>query len=317
MRKLIKRLLNDQSGSVIVLITLALVALIGCMALVIDVGLVYAQRIKASNAIDAAVIAGVRELPDDPLAAIDVAQSYAQMNGLELEEVAFSISEDYRAISGEVAKVQPMHFARLLGVTEGEVQARATARVGQVGSLPPNVGGVPLAVLQDQVVFGETVTIKEGAGDGTEGWYGCLDFLSLSGGNGGAADYQRYLSYGYDGSAYITNGTLVREEPGVMSGATLNGISYRLNKCINECDRECTAEDHDPNCPRFVIAMVGDLYDKKYFQVHSFVGFFIENVTGVGSESIIQGQFVPGYVSGAEISESVVNNKVYTMELSE
>lgn len=56
MLKTLKEVINNQSGSVIVLVTLALLALVASMALVIDVGLVFAQRIKASNAIDAAVI---------------------------------------------------------------------------------------------------------------------------------------------------------------------------------------------------------------------------------------------------------------------
>lgn len=311
----LKHLFRDESGSVIVLVTLALIALVASMALVIDVGLTYAQRIKASNAVDAAVIAGVRELPQEPLAAIVVAQNYAQMNGLQLEEVTFSISEDQRSLSGWVDKVQPMHFARLLGINTGKVQAAATARVGPVGSLPPKVGGVPLAVLQDEIVFGESMTIKEGAGEGTEGWYGCLDFLSLTGGNGGANDYQHYLSYGYDGSGDIRYGTLILEEPGVMSGPTSEAVNYRINKCKNECDRECIAEDHDPDCPRVVITMVGELYDKKIFEICTFAGFFLEDVTGQGKDSIIQGQYVSCYIPGAEIDESITDNGVYTLEL--
>lgn len=317
MLKTFKELTRNQSGSVIILVTLALVALVASMALVIDVGLVFAQRIKASNAVDAAVLAGVRELPADPAEAIEIAQNYAQMNGLKPGEISFGISEDQRSLSGWVAKEQPMHFARLLGINAGQVQAHATARLGPIGSLPPNAGGVPLGVSQQELVFGETVTLKEGGGSGTEGWYGCLDFLSLTGGNGGAADYRRYLSYGYDGSGYIGYGTLVLEEPGVMSGPTSTGVNYRISKCINECDRECTAEDHDPDCPRVVIAMVGELYDKKFFQVHSFAGFFLEDVTGQGNDSIIRGQYIGCYVPGAEIDETITDNGVYTMELSE
>ncbi len=319
MRKTLRRLLKDDSGSVIVLVTLGMVALIACMALVIDAGVVYAGRMKASNAVDAAVLAGVRELPGDPVAAQDIAEYYLQLNGVdpEADDVTFNISEDCHSITVEVMKEHPMHFARILGINVGEVKAYATARVGAAGSLPPNVGVAPLAVLQDEVVFGEVVTIKDGAGDGTQGWYGCLDLLSLTGGNGGAADYGYYLSHGYDGTGYISYGTLVLEEPGVMSGPTLTGISYRIDKCKNECDRECTAEDHDPNCPRIIIVIVGGLHDKKYFEVQSFAGFFLSDVPGNGVDSTIQGQFVSRDVIGAEIGDAVVDNGVHTMELSE
>lgn len=317
MLKTLKEVINNQSGSVIVLVTLALLALVASMALVIDVGLVFAQRIKASNAIDAAVMAGVRELPQDPLAAIEVAQTYAQMNGLEIEEVDFEISEDQRSLRGWVNKEQPMYFAKVLGIKSGQVQAKATARLGPIGSLPPNAGGVPLGVSQEELVFGETVTLKEGGGGGTEGWYGCLDFLSLTGGNGGAADYQHYLSYGYDGSGYIAYGTLVLEEPGVMSGPTSKAVNYRINKCKDECDRDCTPEDYAPDCPRVVITMVGELVDKKYFEIHSFAGFFLQEVAGQGKDNIIRGQYIGLYIPGAEIDEEMSDNGVYTMELSE
>ena len=134
MLKTLKEVINNQSGSVIVLITLALLALVASMALVIDVGLVFAQRIKASNAIDAAVMAGVRELPQDPLAAIEVAQTYAQMNGLEIEEVDFEISEDQVPRDGST-KNSPCILLRYWALNQDRCRPRLLPAWGQQ-SLP-------------------------------------------------------------------------------------------------------------------------------------------------------------------------------------
>ena len=51
MLKGLKQLFRDESGAAIVIVTIALLVIIGCMALVIDVGVVYAERIQGSNAV--------------------------------------------------------------------------------------------------------------------------------------------------------------------------------------------------------------------------------------------------------------------------
>ena len=63
--------------------------------------------------------------------------------------------------------------------------------------------------------------------------------------------------------------------------------------------------------------MVGELVDKKYFEIHSFAGFFLQEVAGQGKDNIIRGQYIGLYIPGAEIDEEMSDNGVYTMELSE
>ena len=71
---------HDEDGQVAVLVAVVLVVLLGCAALVVDVGLAWAARTRAQTAADAAALAGAAELGKpvgDPLA---VAKTYLDAN---------------------------------------------------------------------------------------------------------------------------------------------------------------------------------------------------------------------------------------------
>ncbi|MGI6469246.1 MAG: pilus assembly protein [Syntrophomonadaceae bacterium] len=319
MLKGLKQLFRDESGAAIVIVTIALLVIIGCMALVIDVGVVYAERIQASNAVDAAVLAGVGELPLNPGNALAIAQNYALANGLSSEQVVFQIQDSGKSIRGIVDYDQPMYFARVFNIYSAKVKPTAKARVGPAGQLGAGMGVVPIAVEQDEIVFDKPMTLKEGGGSGEQGWYGCLDLVSLTKpSGGGASEYEHYLTYGYDGSGTVKRDTLILEENGNMSGPTRRAIEYRIAKCKAECDRECTAADHDPDCPLLVIVPVGKMINNKYFQVESFAAFYLSPTIGNGNNSVITGQYVrPVTVPGAKIDDSIADNGVYTRVLVE
>jgi hypothetical protein len=195
MLKGLKQLFRDESGAAIVIVTIALLVIIGCMALVIDVGVVYAERIQASNAVDAAVLAGVGELPLNPGNALAIAQNYALANGLSSEQVVFQIQDSGKSIRGIVDYDQPMYFARVFNIYSAKVKPTAKARVGPAGQLGAGMGVVPIAVEQDEIVFDKPMTLKEGGGSGEQGWYGCLDLVSLTKpSGGGASEYEHYLT---------------------------------------------------------------------------------------------------------------------------
>jgi hypothetical protein len=71
---------DDQSGQVAIVVALMLVVLLGFAALVVDVGLNWAARTQAQGAADAAALAGVIALPNDPTAAIDDVRHYLNAN---------------------------------------------------------------------------------------------------------------------------------------------------------------------------------------------------------------------------------------------
>ena len=100
------------------------------------------------------------------------------------------------------------------------------------------------------------MTLKEGGGGGTEGWYGCLDFLSLTGG------MEERLITSITLAMVMTAVDTLVAGPGsggtrVMSGPTSKAVNYRINKCKDECDRDCTLRTMT------LIAPGGDYYGRR------------------------------------------------------
>jgi Flp pilus assembly protein TadG len=60
------RLRSRRRGSILPLMVISLVALCGCVALAVDVGLILAARTQCQNAADAAALAGTRALDGAP-----------------------------------------------------------------------------------------------------------------------------------------------------------------------------------------------------------------------------------------------------------
>lgn len=86
-------LISSQKGTVIVVVALMMTVFISFLALVIDVGSLYLERIRLVNTLDAAALAGVQDLPDDPQLAEAKALDYASQNGLD-SNVTVEITDD-------------------------------------------------------------------------------------------------------------------------------------------------------------------------------------------------------------------------------
>jgi Putative Flp pilus-assembly TadE/G-like len=71
---------TGERGSVAVLLALALTALLGFAALVVDIGLSWAVRAEAQTAADAAALAGAARLADGPTAAVTAVRQYLDAN---------------------------------------------------------------------------------------------------------------------------------------------------------------------------------------------------------------------------------------------
>ena len=71
---------GEESGQVIVLFVLSLVALLGIAGLVLDVGTAWVEKRHDQAAVDAAVLAAAAELPESTSAATAAAQDYATRN---------------------------------------------------------------------------------------------------------------------------------------------------------------------------------------------------------------------------------------------
>ena len=176
----LKNKITSEKGSVLVMVALGMVVLLGCASLVTDVGLLYTSRNRLINAADAAALAGAQELPDKPEMAEVVAREYAMANGVSEDNLDVEVSADNRSITVKPRQNVRFLFAQLLGFTEQEVDAEATALTAP---LTGAIGVVPFSIEEQVLEIGKQYVLKEGAGgpavegaDGKmSGWYGALD----------------------------------------------------------------------------------------------------------------------------------------------
>jgi len=98
---MIRQLKNDK-GVTQIIVVLALTALLGAAALTIDIGAAMAERIRLSNAVDAATLAGAMELPTDPSAAKSMAAEFITLNGVDLNDVDIIVGDDNRSLTLEM-----------------------------------------------------------------------------------------------------------------------------------------------------------------------------------------------------------------------
>lgn len=289
----IKQETRGQRGSVLVLVAAALFVLMGFVAIVADIGLLYLTRARLASAADAAALAGAQELPADPLQAAAVAEEYAENNGVRPEEVAVEVAPDSRSITVAAQRAVNFFFARVLGIFKGDVRAAATAAVYPLAGAR---GIVPFSIEEQELVFGRQYVLKEGAGFGSAtlgddgrmyGWFGALD---LDGGGGGASGYREAVINGCP--SVVRVGDVVDVETGNMSGPTADGVLCRMAQCSDGCTYESFRRD----CPRLVIVPVvrylGASGERKRVEVRGFAAFFLEGVEGRGCDNNVVGRFV-------------------------
>lgn len=128
-RAAVKRIQRYSSGQTAVILTLAIVTLIGAMALGADVAVFYFNHMQLQKAADAAALAGASYLPSDPATATATAQTYATNNGIKNTDTFNSqtLANDTE-LEVTIQRTVPYFFARLLGLTNGIVGVEAIAQ---------------------------------------------------------------------------------------------------------------------------------------------------------------------------------------------
>lgn len=307
--KLIRSFLSGEKGTVTVLLALSMVALLGFVALVTDAGLIYVNRTKMHDALDSAVLAAVQELPGHPQEALNVAATYAEVNGLSAAEYNFEMDAENRGIRANGNRTLELVFARVLGFEQADIVVSSGARVVPVNAVQ---GVVPFGVLEEEYEFGEEVLLKEGAGEGYYyGWFGALSL-----GGTGADIYRKNVKYGYDG--IISIGDEIPVETGNMSGPTYDGVTYRINQCHHV--PQCTIDSYVKGCPRICIVPLGIPNElpgsNKIFTVTGFAAFLIDDRPGNGTDSEVWGTFIKYVISGG-VDENASDYGLYGARLCE
>jgi hypothetical protein len=136
-------------GQTVVVMAFALGTLIGALGLCTDIGLFYFNWMQLQKAADSAAIAGAIHLTGIPATTnnsqvVATANQYAQLNGIKPAEIAATtVASDAKSVTIQLQRTVPYVFARVLGLTQGAVAARATA--GLNNTLTP-LGMLPIGL---------------------------------------------------------------------------------------------------------------------------------------------------------------------------
>ncbi len=292
---MIWKVLKEEKGVAVVITALAVTVLFGSMALVADGGLLYLQRARLQSAVDAAALAGAQELPFSLYKTYEVAEDYAENNGLTSSETGIDVNEQAGEITVTARRQVEYFLAGIWGQETKMVYAQATARVGPLSSVR---GAAPLAIEEHDFIFNEMYVLKQGANSEYESSLGPGNFNALSLGGSGSSVYENNLKYGYDEPRQI--GDVVPTETGNMSGSTIKAVNYLIGQCTEE--PECSPEKFSRSCPRLLIIPVFEPVETgkqvKEIVISGFAIFLVESVSGNGLESEIKGHFVRSVVSG-------------------
>lgn len=291
MRQFLRKLVLQEKGGVSVVVALCTVVLLGISALVVDVGIAYADRVKINNAVDAAALAGVQELPHDPIAARSLALAYGEKNGLDPGNMVVEISFENDWVEVTAGQTMQSYFSRVITSETSNIRVSARAQTGVVSAVR---GAAPLAVEQNSFVYGERYLLKQGADSGFyeyEGPYHTGYFGPLALGGTGASRYEENLKNGFDKSLKV--GDVVMTESGNMSNPTKRAIDYRISQDSDPFDPDNVSN----GSPRVLIVPifkdVNNEKDKiKEITIIGFAAFYVEEVLGQGEDNKIYGYFV-------------------------
>lgn len=298
------KLLRDEKGSAIAVVALFMTVMIGFAALIVDVGNLYLNKIRLSNMVDAAALAGVQDLPDDPEMAVASAYSYAARNGISSDAVGVTISNNNTVVTVAATRPVPFFFAPIFAMTSSDVTARAAAKITVIKGTS---GVVPFGIVRQEFVYGDPYILKEGPGTEYRG-----NFAALALGASGSPIYQNNIKYGYKETLRI--GQMVPTEPGNMSGPTAEGVDYRM-----ALDPDATFETAEKSSGRIVIVPIIDslaVSGRSEVLIVGFAAFFLEGVGGRGSDNYVTGRFLQMVVPG-DISNDAVSYGLYSSTLIE
>jgi Flp pilus assembly protein TadG len=316
----VKYCAENENGSIIIIVAVAMVALLGMAALAIDLGMVYLKAGQLQKAIDAAAYSAGRMLPVDTSNTEaqnqikDTAISYASLNGydnLTRSDIVLDgvFLGNYTNMRIEASQDYSTVFAPVLGIDSLSFTKRAMVKLSPINS---TTGVAPLGLtkteLKDRLLSGdlEHVILKYGKKDGSLSSFGALDLS----GKGGASDYRLWLAQGYPGE--ISIGDILIEESGNMTGPTYQGFSARYNACTHYDAQSggsgCISGRYDISCPRIIKVVIYEPEAKKSVRVCGFAAFLLENQTNNG---YITGTFLNIISDGTPSGEDLSNDSFY------
>ena len=264
---------RNNKGQVAVMMSLAIVVLLGAVGLGTDVAVQYYNWVQLQKAVDSAVLAGANYLPDNPTKAASTALQLAQTNGLTAGEItANTVAADDLSITMQAQRTVPYFFGKVLGLASGTVSATASAAPqfppttvgatspsqipqggdnnGNNGSTCSNIGDCQLVPIgldsNTNYTDGTQIVLQQGQ-VGAGNW----DLLALGGVGGN--NLRGNIANGYNGQVSVNDS--VTTEPGKKVGPVDQGFQDRMD-AASSTDPSGTYSSHALNNPRVMVLPV-------------------------------------------------------------
>lgn len=307
------KILYEEKGSTIVLVSIMATVLLALTAIVVDYGLLTIQVKRMEYNTDAAALAGAQELPQKELA-ITKAKQFSGKNGLDLNQTFIDVSEDNKTVGVMTYKEQPLSFARILNKDMALLQAQSRATLSPISKM---WGAVPLGIDNRTLKFGDYVSLKVAPDNDTDYLLGSGNYgiLALSG--PGTSDYENDLKFGF--KSWLKIGNIVPLQSGNISGATKKGVEYRVSQC-NHIPK-CTPSSFQRDCPLILTVPVYEINSMtgtnqvKDIKIVGFAAFFLDSYTSTGKDNYVNGYFVRKIEPG-EYSELVSDYGINVVHLT-
>ena len=286
-RAFAKKLLREETGASAVIVCLCLAMLIGCLAVVVDLGASYANKVKLQTAVDNAAMSGGAMLPITSTSSeraeveAQVKQSMAE-NGFDEDEVELELvwssngSYDYQLrVNAQTTIVYG--FAKIFGQDEGKVSATAAVNAKPISStfkaisvyIPQSSFESQVSSINTNTPFTITIT-SSGSVSTSSANMGIMRIVTDS----DRSNYQSFEGittardkeffqtgyYGMDSNGNkvglsVGESRVIENNSSIYSNA-YTGILARMTACNNECGAGCSHSNHSNSCPRIALLPV-------------------------------------------------------------
>ncbi len=265
-------------GQVLVFVAIAIVALLGILALATDVAIFYFNWAQLRKEVDAAALAGASYLPVNPTTATSTAATWVGKNGLASDQIVENSIGSLgvnnlpnSSITVSVKRIVPYYFARVVGLTSAPITVTATAGAEPISGA---LGWLPIAMpCKGPSCYNGSSCVPNSDGTGcyTCGGKATLNTQQLVPGDWGPVacpsvdpgdnGYVQALTDGC--SSNIQVGDMLYSKPG-NPVHTQQGIDARLSLCGSSCDSNPLSEPCgsnptlSPGNPRMVLLPLVD-----------------------------------------------------------
>ncbi|MFZ3589155.1 pilus assembly protein TadG-related protein [Bacillus sp. DJP31] len=297
--------MKRENGNALILVSLAMVGLLGMTGLVIDGGSLFMTKSHLQKAANAAALSGAQELFLGEGAVENIVNEVLQFHKEEKQLEKIEIDEE-NIVKLQLKKEVPLAFSTLFGQDTAPVEAQAAAEVGVMGSA---MGAVPLGIDERfELEFYEEYELKTDTTGVDAGWFGILAL-----GGPGAATYYDNFKNGYQYE--ISVGDVIDTQTGNVAGTTRSAVKERIDACPYAIQTGI-----EKKCSRIILVPVYQPYNVqsnqvKQVKIKGFAYFYLTEPVS-GKDTSVHGMFIKLTGSGT-IDESATNRGAFSIRLTE